>query len=127
MAHLPPGVDARCMELGRLDDPSLFEGVHLVTASALLDLVSSDWIAWLARRCREAGAAALFALNYDGWSRCTPTDSDDEFVLEHFNRHQRSNDKGFGLAAGPDAADEAEPDRLPRSGIGFDANEATGG
>jgi SAM-dependent methyltransferase len=107
IAHLPPGVDARCLELGRLDDPSLFDGVHLVTASALLDLVSSDWIARLAMQCREAGALVLFALNYNGWSHCTPADPDDGFVLEHFNRHQRSSDKGFGLAAGPDAAGEA--------------------
>ncbi len=107
MAHLPPGVAARCMELGRLDDPALFEGVHLVTSSALLDLVSSNWIAKMAMRCRDAGALALFSLNYNGWSRCTPADPDDTFVLEHFNRHQRSSDKGFGRAAGPDAAGEA--------------------
>jgi hypothetical protein len=85
----------------------LLQGVHLVTASALLDLVSAGWIERLAELCGGAGAAALFALNYNGWSACIPGDPDDEFVLEQFNRHQRSNDKGFGPAAGPDAANVA--------------------
>jgi hypothetical protein len=102
--RLPPEVATTCVELGPLD-ASWFEGKHLVTASALLDLVSVEWIAQLARRCREVEAAALFALNYNGWSSCTPADPDDGFVLEQFNRHQRSSDKGFGRAAGPDAAD----------------------
>jgi hypothetical protein len=103
LAHVPPGVDTRCMELGSLDDQALFDEFHLVTASALLDLVSPDWIAQLAERCRRAGAAVLCALNYNGWSSCTPADADDAFVLEQFNRHQRANDKGFGRAAGPAA------------------------
>ena len=107
LARLPKGVATRCLELGALDVPGLFDGVHVVTASALLDLVSEGWIARLARHCRDAGAAALFALNYDGRSTCSPPDADDEFVREHFNRHQRSSDKGFGLAAGPQAADDA--------------------
>jgi SAM-dependent methyltransferase len=107
LARLPAGVTTRCLELGDLGAPGLFDQVHLVTASALLDLVSKDWIVRLARHCRDAGAAALFALNYDGRSSCSPVDGDDEFVREQFNRHQRSRDKGFGLAAGPQAADEA--------------------
>jgi len=107
LARLPRSVTTRCLELGVLDAPDLFDEVHLVTASALLDLVSAEWIGQLARRCRDAGGAALFALNYDGRSSCSPMDADDEFVREQFNRHQRSNDKGFGLAAGPEAADEA--------------------
>ena len=39
---------------------------ELVTGSALLDLVSKDWLVALAAACREAGCAALFALTYDG-------------------------------------------------------------
>ncbi|HEX7140076.1 MAG TPA: class I SAM-dependent methyltransferase [Vicinamibacterales bacterium] len=103
LARVPAGVETRCMELGSLDDQTLFGGIHLVTASALLDLVSPEWIAQLAERCRLAGASVLFALNYNGWSACTPSDPDDGFVLKHFNRHQRANDKGFGCAAGPEA------------------------
>src|SRR5262245_29494759 len=92
LAQLPAGVRACCLELGSLDT-ALFEGVHLVTASALLDLVSGRWIEQLAGLCAEATAAALFTLNYNGWSACVPLDPDDGFVLEQFNRHQRSNDK----------------------------------
>src|SRR5262245_45901018 len=107
LARMPAGVTTRCLELGSLDAPDLFDGIHLVTASALLDLVSGEWIARLAGHCREAGAAALFALTYDGRSSSTPADADDEFVREQFNRHQRASNKGFGLAAGPQAADAA--------------------
>src|SRR5262249_32657479 len=72
---------------------------------ALLDLVSAGWMQRLAEQCAAAGAAVLFALTYDGRSDCDPRDPDDGLVLELFNAHQRRNDKGFGRAAGPDAAD----------------------
>jgi hypothetical protein len=104
LAQTPTGVDARALELGVLDDPDLFAGCHLVTASALLDLVSPAWMRRLAELCAAAGAAALFALTYDGRSECDPREPEDDEVRELFNRHQRSNDKGFGRAAGPDAA-----------------------
>ncbi|MFI5179663.1 MAG: class I SAM-dependent methyltransferase, partial [Vicinamibacterales bacterium] len=96
-------VDTRCAELGALDDPALFAGRHLVTASALLDLVSEQWLHALAARCRASGAAALFALTYDGRSRCSPEEPEDETIRALMNRHQLQNDKGFGVAAGPDA------------------------
>src|SRR5581483_1374987 len=82
----------------------LFAGSQLVTASALLDLVSDRWLSELAASCRTAGAAALFALTYDGRSTCDPGEPEDEDIRALMNRHQRNNDKGFGRAAGPDAA-----------------------
>lgn len=97
-------IETERLELGTLDRLDIFAGRHLVTASALLDLVSSQWIVKLATVCREVGAAALFALSYDGRSTCVPREPEDEDIRELFNRHQRSNDKGFGVAAGPDAA-----------------------
>jgi SAM-dependent methyltransferase len=100
-------IETRAMELGALDDPAIFAGRDLVTASALLDLVSDRWLAALADRCRAAGAAVLFALNYDGRSHCAPIEPEDAEILMLFNRHQRQSDKGFGAAAGPDAADRA--------------------
>ncbi len=78
----------------------------LVTASALLDLVAADWLERLATRCRDAGAAILFALTYDGRTRCWPSENDDAWLVAQFNRHQRT-DKGFGPALGPAAADAA--------------------
>jgi len=95
-------VESRVMNLGDFR-PEIVAGADLVTASALLDLVSDRWLRLLARACRAAGAAALFALTYNGYSECSPDEPEDAFVRELFNRHQRDNDKGFGTAAGPDA------------------------
>lgn len=103
-------VETRQVDLGDLAGASvrtLFDGRGLVTASALLDLVSERWLSALAARCREAGAAALFALSYDGRIDCAPGDEDDELVRRLVNEHQRG-DKGFGPALGPAASDGAE-------------------
>jgi SAM-dependent methyltransferase len=95
-------------DLGRLDDHRIFAGRHLVTASALLDLVSESWLQALAAHCRAEGARALFAITYDGRFTCTPADPDDESVRDLFNRHQKT-DKGLGgPAAGPDGGAVAE-------------------
>ena len=75
----------------------------LVSASALLDLVSSVWLAALADRCVKADATVYFALTYDGRIECQPPDPQDAEVRELVNTHQRT-DKGFGPALGPDAA-----------------------
>ena len=108
LARVPEmaGVETRCMDLSMLDDETIFEGRDLVTASALLDLVSEPWLRGLADCCAASGAAALFALSYDGRIVCTPEDPDDDLVVTLVNQHQRT-DKGFGPAVGPDAADVA--------------------
>ena len=100
-------VETRAMDLNRLD-AGLFEGRNLVTASALLDLVSESWLRLLATRCREAGATALFTLTYDGRSSCDPVEPEDDMVRELMNMHQKT-DKGLGgRAEGPDAWSVAE-------------------
>jgi hypothetical protein len=98
-------IDRCCLDLGRLDNLGIFAGRHLVTASALLDLVSESWLSALAGGCRESGAAALFTLTYNGRSRCSPAEPEDDAIRELMNRHQKNNDKGFGRAAGPEAAE----------------------
>ena len=80
-----------------------FAQTPLVTASALLDLVSASWLQALIRKARGARAAMLFALNVDGRTTWNPTDPGDESVHSLFSQHQR-RDKGFGLALGPQAA-----------------------
>jgi hypothetical protein len=96
-------VETRQLDLNALDDATLFDGRHLVTASALLDLVSDRWITTLAAHCATVGAAALFALTYDGRSSCEPPEPEDDMVRELMNDHQH-RDKGLGgPAAGPDA------------------------
>jgi len=99
-------VETRDMSLGRLD-PAIFAGRDLVTASALLDLVSETWLRALAAECRAAGATALFALTYNGRSQCSPAEPEDDAIRDLLNRHQRNTDKGFGRAAGPDAVASA--------------------
>jgi hypothetical protein len=98
--------ESRTMNLGELDG-DLIAGTHLVTASALLDLVSDSWLRRLGQACRAHRAAALFALTYTGQSRCSPAEPEDDDVRELFNTHQRRNDKGFGVAAGPSAVESA--------------------
>jgi len=99
-------VAVRSIDLSMLDDDHLFSDRHLVTASALLDLVSASWIDRVAHHCRRCRAVGLFALTYDGRIACNPVDSADEIIRELVNRHQRS-DKGFGPALGPAASDSA--------------------
>ena len=75
----------------------------IVTASALADLVSEDWLTGLIGRVREISAALLIVLTYDGrivWERAHPGDEELRTLV---NRHQRI-DKGFGPALGPQAA-----------------------
>ena len=95
-------------DLGPINRLDIFASRDLVTASALLDLVSERWLRDLAERCRAARAAVLFALTYNGRSECSPVEPEDETIRELMNRHQQMNDKGFGRAAGPDAVEAAE-------------------
>lgn len=92
------GADAETVLADLADVAALpLDGVNLVTASALLDLVSSTWIEALAARLTVPLYAAL---SYDGQMRWTPEDPRDTAVTAAFNRHQQQ-DKGFGTALGP--------------------------
>ena len=82
----------------------LADGVDLVTAAALFDLVSISWIGRFARAVAGRRATFYTALTYDGveiWDPPHPADGD---ILAAFNDHQ-TNDKGFGPSAGPRATD----------------------
>ncbi len=101
--------DGRCwtltrrrLDLVRQMDRIDFDGFQVVMASALTDLVSPNWFDDLAVRCRNAAAAVVVALSYDGRRVWTPRDADDEAIVGWFNRHQR-RDAGFGPALGPAA------------------------
>jgi hypothetical protein len=99
-------VDSRALDLAvQLDSLPLRRGV-LLTASALLDLVSEDWLRRLMERAAAAEAAVWFALSYDGRIECGPAEAEDGEVRDLVNRHQRG-DKGFGSALGPAAVDTA--------------------
>jgi SAM-dependent methyltransferase len=80
--------------------------LDLITASALLDLVSAEW---LDRLIIEAAARRLpvyAALTYDGRAAVEPGRPLDAELVAGFNLHQRT-DKGFGAALGPTAATRA--------------------
>ncbi|WP_066265747.1 class I SAM-dependent methyltransferase [Hydrogenophaga palleronii] len=74
----------------------------LVTASALLDLVSEAWLQRLVRLAVDARVALLFTLSVDGEHAWTPRDPLDASVGARFAAHQR-RDKGFGPALGAQA------------------------
>ncbi|MGY6412302.1 MAG: class I SAM-dependent methyltransferase [Alkalilacustris sp.] len=96
------GGTAHRVDLARLGELPL-EGAHLVTASALLDLMPADWVAGLADLLAASGIGLYAALSYDGVMRWTPALPGDAGVTAAFNAHQRT-DKGIGPALGPDAA-----------------------
>ncbi len=99
------GIECCIFDLAR-DGALPVNGARLVTASALLDLVSEAWIERLVQDVTTSGADFYAALTADGsveWSPVHPTDED---VLRAFNIHHRG-DKGFGRALGGGATSYA--------------------
>jgi SAM-dependent methyltransferase len=87
------------------DLDGLFENdPHLVTASALFDLVSDAWLARFVDMIAERGSAVYALLTYDGDEKWLPSLPLDEAVHAGFLAHQH-RDKGFGAALGPEAPD----------------------
>jgi SAM-dependent methyltransferase len=84
------------LDLERLLEP----GADLVTASALFDLASDDFIATLAAEVARRRAAFLAVLTYNGVQRWTPRHEADAVMALAFRTHQ-ARDKGLGPAAGP--------------------------
>jgi hypothetical protein len=98
--HLPLDLATQLPQLPLVDNV-------LLTASALLDLVSEEWLRALSRRAAQVSATVWFALTYDGDIDWLPAEPEDAEVRELVNLHQR-NDKGFGAALGPQAGPLAE-------------------
>ncbi len=83
-------------------DPVLANAT-LVTASALLDLASPDWIERLCEACSKIRAAVLIALTIDGrvgFSRPEPADA----TIHAAVVRDQQRDKGLGPALGEAAA-----------------------
>ena len=78
------------------------EPCHLLTASALLDLVSASWLDRLTALRGRLGAALYVTLSYVGGVRWWPEDPYDRTAMALVDRHQ-GTDKGFGPALGPQA------------------------
>lgn len=103
----PVAVETHCVSLQPFNAVPV-DGAHLVTASALLDLVSQQWIDTLVSRCAEQQQALLIALSVTGeWhfidSQGDPVlDDEDHWLLAMFIAHQQ-RDKGLGDALGGQA------------------------
>lgn len=86
--------------------PEDLSGASLVTASALLDVLTGEELDAVVDACVAAGAPSLFSLSVDGRVRLEPADPGDRVFQEAFNDHQRRLADGRQLR-GPDAATAA--------------------
>ena len=97
------GVSFRIADLNQELDAVLENRPDLVTASALFDLISAEWMARFAKTVVASGANFYTVLTYDGRDEFSPAHGQDRAVIAAFAEHQM-RDKGFGPAAGPKAA-----------------------
>lgn len=105
-----PGGAAVVVET-RLSDVTRFAtnelaGASLITASALLDLLTEGELGALIAACAGAGCPVLFALSVTGRVRLRPADPLDARVAAAFDAHQRRVTPR-GRLLGPDAVDAA--------------------
>jgi hypothetical protein len=98
-------VETRPGDLTRLRSGDL-AGASLVTASALLDMLTADELRRLVR-CSIGGSCPwLVTLSVTGWVELTPRDPLDTVFRVAFNDHQRRTVAGRALL-GPDAVGHA--------------------
>jgi SAM-dependent methyltransferase len=94
-------VETKRSDISRLRPDDLV-GATLITASALLDMLTQDELARLARLCVATECPVLLTLSVIGRVELTPGDPLDGRVAAAFNAHQRrGTDRGRLL--GPDA------------------------
>lgn len=114
-----PDIKVVPLDLNHDLEAALDGAVDLVTMSALLDLVSGEWMERLAVEAAARRIPVYAALSYDGTATLDPHDPLDDAVVAAVNAHQR-RDKGFGPALGPAAA-QAATDRFHK--VGYTVNE----
>lgn len=94
-------VEARESDITRLGVDDLADA-DLITASALLDMLTADELAGLVSVCAGVGCATLLTLSVVGRVSLTPSDPLDARVEAAFNDHQRRA-VPRGRLLGPDA------------------------
>jgi hypothetical protein len=98
-------VETKQSDISRLRSGELADAT-LITASALLDLLTTDELTGLAGVCMDTGCPALLTLSVVGRVELTPADALDRRVAAAFDADQRRiTEKGALL--GPDAPDVA--------------------
>ncbi|WP_068401883.1 class I SAM-dependent methyltransferase [Kribbia dieselivorans] len=95
------GVETRRDDLTRLGAADL-AGATLITASALLDMLTFDELERVVAGCVEAGCPSLITLSVTGRVRLTPPEPLDRRIESAFNAHQRRR-AGERALLGPDA------------------------
>lgn len=95
-------VDLRRLDLTHSLEDALDGTIDLITASALLDLVSASWLDRLVSEIARRQLPFYTTLTYDGRAEIEPVDALDATMIAAANTHQRT-DKGFGPALGPTA------------------------
>jgi hypothetical protein len=98
-------IETRLSDVTRLD-PEDLAGATLVTASALLDLLTQDELTRLIQACAGAGCPVLFSLSVTGRVQLLPADPLDTRIAAAFNAHQRRPTRR-GRLLGPDAVEAA--------------------
>ncbi len=87
-------------------DPGELAGATLITASALLDMLTEHELADLVTVCAGPGCPVLLTLSVVGRVELTPADPLDRHVAAAFDAHQRRKTER-GRLLGPDAAARA--------------------
>lgn len=102
-----PGTDVetRRDDITRLA-PEALADADLLTASALLDMMTADELERFVHACTEVGCPVLITLSVVGRVELLPPDPLDAEVMAAFNSHQRRRTAG-GRLLGPDAAHAA--------------------
>src|SRR5260370_6633215 len=107
------------METGRRDitrmDRVELAGAALITASALLDMMTAEELERLVATCAGADCPVLIALSVTGRVEITPAEPFDQSVTDAFNAHQRRITSA-GKLLGPDAVGAAV-DSFTRLGL----------
>ncbi|HEY1854189.1 MAG TPA: class I SAM-dependent methyltransferase [Solirubrobacterales bacterium] len=101
----PVTVEAKRADIARMDARDL-AGASLITASALLDLLTASELERLAGLCAGAGCPILLTLSVVGRVEITPVLPLDRRVAAAFDAHQRRATER-GRLLGPDAVDFA--------------------
>ena len=104
LRHLDKRIEVRAQIRDFAQSPACWpDGTELVTASALIDLVSATWIERFTAALAARNIPLLATLSADGKIEGRPPHALDNAVAAAFRAHQ-TRDKGFGPSAGASAA-----------------------